>query len=183
MSEMVQLSEAAFEEARARAQEAVRSLRGRIEKLDDAGLDLILREARSHYAWTERPVTDEDIRVLYETIKFGATSTNGNHARFVFVKSEAEKKRLAACVDPGNHDKLMGAPVTVIVAYDTAFWTHLPRLFPHRDMTFKIPGQRGQGRSGGLPQFHPAGRLSDDCGPCAGPGCRGDVRLFQCQGG
>ena len=25
------------------------------------------------------------------------------------------------------------APVTVIVAYDLEFWTHLPKLFPHED--------------------------------------------------
>ena len=43
---------------RTRAQQAVRDLRDRVRRLDDDGLDLILREARSHYAWRDRPVSE-----------------------------------------------------------------------------------------------------------------------------
>lgn len=34
---------------------------------------------------------------------------------------------------PKNVPKMMGAPLTVIVAYDTDFWKKLPKLFPHED--------------------------------------------------
>ena len=123
------------DENRAEAWAAIRDIRSRIERLDQDSLGLILSEARSHYAWTDRPVTDDDIRGLYETFKFGPTSANGNHARFLFVRSAAAKEKLAACVNPGNVEKVRSAPVTAIIAHDIEFWRHLPRLHPHKDMS------------------------------------------------
>lgn len=112
---------------------AIRALRSKVERLDDDALGLILTEARSHYAWTDRPVADADIRRLYDVLKFGPTSAN--HARFLFARSEEAKDKLAACVHVGNVEKLKAAPVTAIVAYDVEFWRHLPRLHPHIDMS------------------------------------------------
>lgn len=120
---------------RAEAWSAIRVLRSKIERLDDDALDLILTEARSHYAWTDRPVTDDDIKHLYDVFKFGPTSANGGHARFLFVRTEEAKDKLAACVHEGNVAKLKAAPVTAIIAYDVEFWRHLPRLHPHKDMS------------------------------------------------
>ncbi len=120
---------------RAEAWSSIRALRSRIERLDDDSLGLILSEARSHYAWTDRPVTDDDLRRLYAAFKFGPTSANGQHARFVFARTDEAKEKLAACVNPGNVEKLKSAPVTVIIAYDVEFWRHLPRMHPHKDMS------------------------------------------------
>ena len=120
---------------RAEAWAAIRDIRTRIERLDAGSLGLILSEARSHYAWTDRPVTDDDLRRLYDAFKFGPTSANGNHARFIFVRSADAKEKLAACVNPGNVEKVKTAPVTAIIAYDVEFWRHLPRLHPHKDMS------------------------------------------------
>ena len=120
---------------RAEAWAAIRDIRTRIQRLDADSLGLILCEARSHYAWIDRPVTDDDLRQLYEAFKFGPTSANGNHARFLFVRSADAKEKLAACVNPGNVDKVKSAPVTAIIAYDVEFWRHLPRLHPHKDMS------------------------------------------------
>lgn len=120
-------------DVRAVAQQRVRDLRQRIRHLDDDSLDLILREARSHHTWTDRPVTDDEIKALYEIVKMGATSMNGCPARFVFVRTREGKERLAKAVKPTNLTKLMGAPVCAIVAYDPEFWRQLPRLFPHED--------------------------------------------------
>ena len=41
-------------ELRADAQKNHRDLRGRIDRLSDDAIDLILRDARSHYAWTDK---------------------------------------------------------------------------------------------------------------------------------
>ncbi len=38
------------------AQHAVGDLRARTSNLDDDAIVLILRDARSHFAWTDRPV-------------------------------------------------------------------------------------------------------------------------------
>lgn len=121
----------ALDAARTRAQQAVRDLRDRVRRLDDDGLDLILRQDRSHYAWRNEPISESEIRALYDAVKMGPTSMNGCPARFVFLTSQQAKKRLAPCVSAGNVAKMMSAPVTAIVAYDVEFWRKLAKLHPH----------------------------------------------------
>lgn len=121
------------EQARLKAQDQYRSLKNRVPRIDDDAIDLILRDARSHYAWKNQPVSDELIQSLYEITAAGPTSMNGCPARFVFVTSAEGKQRLAKALKDKNIEKMMGAPLTVIVAYDLAFWEKLPYLFPHED--------------------------------------------------
>jgi len=135
------LSESDPETIRSEAQEDVRSLRDRISHLDQAGLDLILTGARSHHAWKDRPVSDEQIQRMYDIVKMGSTSMNGCPARFVFVRSKEGKERLAPALKPPNVPKMMGAPLTVIVAYDTEFWRELSKLFPHEDRRGHFDGK------------------------------------------
>ena len=118
---------------RAEAQQVVRDLRARVGKLDDDAIDLILRDARSHYAWTDRPVSDETLRALYEITASGPTSMNTCPGRFVFVTSDEAKDRLAKSLKPKNVEKMRSAPVTAIIAWDPAFWEKLDFLFPHED--------------------------------------------------
>lgn len=118
---------------RGQAQDAVRTLRGRISHLRDEGIDLILRDARSHYAWTDRPVTDETLRKLFDITISGPTSMNSCPARFVFVRSAEAKERLAKALKAKNVEKMKSAPVTAIIAWDPQFWRRLDFLFPHED--------------------------------------------------
>jgi 3-hydroxypropanoate dehydrogenase len=131
----------ALEAVRAEAQENHRELRSRIDRLSDDAIDLILREARSHYAWTDRPIPDSLLRELYDITISGPTSMNTLPARFVFVKSAEGKARLAKSLKPQNVPKMMGAPITVIVAYDLEFWKELPFLFPHDDRRHLFEGK------------------------------------------
>ncbi len=121
------------ETARSKAQDDHRALRARIGRLSDDAIDLILREARSHYAWKDQPVSDDLLRALYQITINGPTSMNTLPARFVFVKTPEGKAKLAKSLKPANVPKMQSAPVTVIIAYDTDFWTQLPFLFPHED--------------------------------------------------
>lgn len=122
-----------LEQLRADAQKDVRDLRSRIAELDADSIDLILTGARSHYAWTDKPVTDEQIHKIFEIVRMGSTSMNSCPARFIFVRSKEGKDRLAKSLKPLNVPKMAGAPVTAIIAYDPQFWKELPRLFPHED--------------------------------------------------
>lgn len=122
-----------LESVRGRAQESHRALHGRIERLSDDAIDLILREARSHYAWKDKPVSDGLLRDIYNIAINGPTSMNTLPARFVFVKTPEGKDRLAKSLKPLNVAKMMGAPVTAIIAHDMDFWRELPFLFPHED--------------------------------------------------
>lgn len=94
-------------------------------------LDQLFRNARTHNAWLDRPVTDETLRELYDLLKWGPTSANGSPARFLFIRSPEAKARLKPVLSPGNVEKTMAAPVTVVVAYDLLFYEQLPKLFPH----------------------------------------------------
>lgn len=101
--------------------------------LDDRALDQLFREARTHNAWQKKDVPDALLQQLYDLVKWGPTSANASPARFVFVKSPEAKAKLKEALAPGNVEKTMTAPVTVIVAQDMAFHDKLPQLFPHAD--------------------------------------------------
>jgi 3-hydroxypropanoate dehydrogenase len=99
--------------------------------ITEEGFDALFRQARTHSAWLDKPVTDETIRGIYDLMKWGPTSANSCPARFFFLRSKEAKERLRPTLSPGNVDKTMAAPMTVIVAYDLRFYLKLPKLFPH----------------------------------------------------
>ena len=99
--------------------------------LDDKSLDLLFRTARTHNGWLPKPVTDAQIRAIYEILKMGPTSANSQPARFIFIRTKEGKEKLRPALSEGNTAKTLEAPVTVLVAYDTRFYENLPRQFPH----------------------------------------------------
>ena len=118
---------------RAEAQAHYRDLKARVPVVSDDAIDLILRKARSHYAWSDRPVSRETLEAIYEIMIAGPTSMNTCPARIVFVTSEDGKERLKKSLKPANVAKMATAPVTAIIAHDLEFWKELPFLFPHED--------------------------------------------------
>lgn len=101
--------------------------------LPDAALDQIFRHARTHNAWQDKPVSEEQLRALYDLMKWGPTSANCSPARIVFVKSDEARRKLEPALSDGNRAKTMKAPVTAIIGVDYAFYEKLPYLFPHTD--------------------------------------------------
>ena len=101
--------------------------------LDNGALATLFTEARTHNGWTDKPVSDETLRALYDLTKMGPTSANCSPARFVFVRSQEGKEKLKPALSSGNLEKTMAAPVTVIAAIDSEFYEKLPELFPHAD--------------------------------------------------
>lgn len=101
--------------------------------LHDAALKQLFSEARTHNGWLDKPVSDEQLRQLYELTVSGPTSANSQPARLVFVKSAEAKERLRPLLAPGNVDKTMSAPVTAIIGSDQQFYEQLPVFFPHVD--------------------------------------------------
>lgn len=127
------LRDAELAAMRARAQEHVQALRARKPRLDEDSIDVILTGARTHYAWSDRPVSEAQLRRIHEIASMGPTSMNCSPARFVFVRSPEGKAKIAKALKPANVPKMMAAPVTAIIAHDIDFWHRLPRLFPHED--------------------------------------------------
>ncbi len=101
--------------------------------LDDPALDQLFRSARSYNGYTDDRVTHAQIEAIWELMKFGPTSANQLPARLVWCGSEDAKTRLATCSSASNKNKILGAPVTVIIGMDLEFYELLPELFPPAD--------------------------------------------------
>ncbi len=112
------------------AQADVRALRERVRTADPATLDLLLRDARTHYGFSDKDVGDDTLKALYDLAKWGPTSMNQQPARYVFVRSPEAKERLRPALMEANQVKMMSAPVTAIIAFDTEFYEKLPQVFP-----------------------------------------------------
>jgi len=59
------------------------------QRIDDAALNTLFREARSFSKWQKKPIPDETLRELYELFKLGPTSANAEPARFAFLRTRA----------------------------------------------------------------------------------------------
>jgi 3-hydroxypropanoate dehydrogenase len=164
--------------------------------LADEAFDQLFRRARTHTAWLDEPVTDDTLHQLYDLMKWGPTSANGSPARFVFLRSQEAKERLRPTLAPGNIDKTMAAPVTVIVAYDLLFFDKLPKLWPHNPAMRKLFAENPQlvevtaKRNSSLQGAYliiAARALGLDCGPMSGfDNARLDEEFFgagkECEG-
>lgn len=100
--------------------------------LDQPALDLLIFKARSQNGWLDKPVSDDQLRRIYDLTKMFPTSANSQPARYLFLRSSQAKERLRPALSAGNVDKTMGAPVTAIVAYDLQFHEFMSKTFAHR---------------------------------------------------
>ncbi|HEX5392750.1 MAG TPA: malonic semialdehyde reductase [Rhodocyclaceae bacterium] len=146
------------------------------QRLPDAALDQLFRTARSHNGWQSKPVTDALLRELYETLVWGPTSANGCPARFVFLRTDEQKQRLAPALKGHNQAKALNTPVVALVAYDRHFYERLPELFPIYDAAAPYRGNQAladqvalvNGSLQGAYLILAARALGLDCGPISG---------------
>lgn len=146
------------------------------QPLSDDVLDQLFLTARSHNGWLDRPVSDAQLEQLYQLVRQGPTSNNCCPARFVFIRSDEAKQRLLPALKGHNGEKMLAAPVTAIVAYDSQFYERLPELFPIYDAgaVYRDNPQAafvGALRNGSLQGGYlilAARALGLDCGPMSG---------------
>lgn len=98
-------------------------------KISADALKQLFLEARTQNGFLDKPVSDEQLRELYDIAKMGATSMNTQPMRVLFLRSKEAKQRLAPALSPGNLDKTMAAPVTAIVARDMQFYEYMPEIW------------------------------------------------------
>jgi len=103
------------------------------QPLADAALDQLFRTARTYNGYLDKSVTRAQMDAIWDLMKYGPTSANCLPARLVWVESAEAKAKLAAMSMPANGEKIMSAPVTVIIGMDMEFYENLPELFPHTD--------------------------------------------------
>ena len=142
---------------------------------DKQMLDRIFTEARTHRKFTDRPVSDDLLKELYELAKLAPTASNLCPMRLTFVRSGEEKKKVIKAAAEGNRPKIDSASVVVIVARDRNF-QHIEILAPQMnadafrqqdaDQLEQTSIQNGWLQAGFL--IAAARALGLDCGPMIG---------------
>ncbi|MGH1561347.1 malonic semialdehyde reductase [Mumia sp. DW29H23] len=106
--------------------------------LPQAAQDLLFRQARTANTFTDEPVTPDEIRAVYDLVKFGPTAMNSQPLRITLVETAEARERLLPHMAEGNRAKTAKAPLVAILAADADFHENLPTVFPHapgiRDM-------------------------------------------------
>jgi len=100
--------------------------------LDGAGQQLLFGAARTANTFTDDPVADEQIQAIHHLIRNAPTAFNSQPLRVVLVRSAQARQRLLPHLGRRNRAKTAAAPLVLILAADTAFHEHLPRVYPHR---------------------------------------------------
>jgi 3-hydroxypropanoate dehydrogenase len=93
--------------------------------------DLLFRQARTANAFTDEPVGEETVRAIYDLVKYGPTSMNNQPLRVALVESDGAREQLLKHMAEGNREKTATAPLVAVLAADTEFHEHLPKVFPH----------------------------------------------------
>jgi 3-hydroxypropanoate dehydrogenase len=145
--------------------------------INDVRMNLILRKARTHSAWLDKPVDDALLRQVYDLAKLGLAAAYVNPLRVVFVKSGAAKERLKTTLPPEIETETVAAPVTAILGLDTRAAGPVPDPFPPADARAwfeELPDHAREPlalRSTALQCVYlmlAARALGLDCGPMAG---------------
>ncbi|KAD3633004.1 malonic semialdehyde reductase [Arthrobacter yangruifuii] len=98
--------------------------------LDSAALDLLFRDARTVSDFTDQPVTDEQLRDIYELTKMGPTAMNIQPLRITWVRSPESRRRLVTHMADGNKAKTEAAPLTAVLSVDISWHRHFATVFP-----------------------------------------------------
>jgi 3-hydroxypropanoate dehydrogenase len=98
--------------------------------LDDDAAELLFHGAHTARAFTDDPVTREQVEGIYALIQSAPTSMNTQPLRMVMVASAEARARRVPLMSPGNQEKTQQAPVTAILAADLDFHDHLPEVMP-----------------------------------------------------
>lgn len=147
-----------------------------MKSLDQNALKQLFLDAHSYNKFIDRAVDEATIKNLYDLLKWGPTAVNCQPGRYVFVKSKEARARLVPALMPGNVAKVEGAPLTVIVAFDSRFFEHLSSQWTAYDAAESfvdnpLKAQEVAFRNSSLQGAYlilAARALGLDCGPMSG---------------
>ena len=92
--------------------------------------DLLFREAHTANAFRDEPVTDDQMRAVYELTKWGPTAMNSQPLRVVLVRTPEARERLVQHLSEGNRVKTLAAPLVAVLAADYDFHDEFEKTFP-----------------------------------------------------
>jgi 3-hydroxypropanoate dehydrogenase len=93
--------------------------------------DMLFRDARTVTEFQDVPVSDAQVRAIYELVKHGPTAMNQQPLRAVLVRSETARGRLLEhVVENNNKAETQAAPLSVVIAADLDFHLRFSETFP-----------------------------------------------------
>lgn len=104
---------------------------GTAPAVDAAIADRLFHGPRTVGRFLDTPVPDDLLREVYDAVRWGPTSMNTSPLRVLVVRTPEARARLAAHMGDFNRERVLAAPVSLVVAADTDFHLHMPLLVPH----------------------------------------------------
>lgn len=102
----------------------------RLPVLDETGRATLFTEARTVNNFAPTPVSDDELREIWDLARWSPSAANSQPLRVLFVRTEEGRARLLPHLDEGNRNKSANAPVVAVLAHDVDFHEHMPRVFP-----------------------------------------------------
>ncbi len=102
-------------------------------RLSEQDLDLTFRNARTANRFQDLEISPQQLREIWDVMKWGPTSANCMPARIIWCLSADSKNTLAGCASAANAGKIRAAPAAAIIGMDLEFYERLPELYPATD--------------------------------------------------
>ena len=100
--------------------------------VDDAGRSRLFLDARMASNFSDRPVTDQELRGIWALAKWPATSANAQPLRVLYLRTPEALERLVPHIDEPDRAETRSAPAVAVLAADMDFHEHFPALNPSR---------------------------------------------------
>ncbi len=98
--------------------------------LSDSALDVLFREARTANTFTDEAVSAQQVRDVFEVVRYGPTAMNNQPMRLLLVEQGEGRDRLVQHMAGSKAAKTASAPMVAVVAADTDFHDRLDVHFP-----------------------------------------------------
>ncbi|HEX4191326.1 MAG TPA: malonic semialdehyde reductase [Marmoricola sp.] len=108
-----------------------------LDTLDDSARSLLFTEARTANTFSDAPVTDDELRGIWDLAQWSPSMANSQPLRVLFVRTDEGRERLVPLMSEGNQAKTGTAPAVAVLAYDTDFHEHFPTTFPERGAMYR----------------------------------------------
>ncbi len=100
-------------------------------RLSDDGLDTLFTRAATANTFAPEPVTDDELRSIWELAKWPPTAANFQPMRVLFVQSPEARAALGTHMNDGNREKTLAAPAVAVLAFDRSWHENIPTTTPH----------------------------------------------------
>src|ERR1700712_2736090 len=85
------------------------------QRLSNDSLDTLFSRAATANSFAAEPVTDEELRSIWDLAKWPPTAANFQRMRVLFVQSPEGRAALGEAMNEGNRAKTVAAPAVAVL--------------------------------------------------------------------